>query len=132
MVFEPAISNLAAIKASRDTALHWAWTLTGVAADTAWLKDGLTLKSAMADGKVEIALCLDNSGPLVCRSATVTVSRTVGGASSILDRSAAILPGHAGRKSMREWRDASGRLRNGDAKSGSPASRFGTSARSAP
>jgi hypothetical protein len=71
--FRPMVSNLAAIKASRDSALNWDWSLSGVAADTVWLKDGLKLVGA-PDGKLLITLCLDNGGKPTCQTTTLTVS----------------------------------------------------------
>jgi len=73
--FRPAVANLAAIKASRDSILIWNWTLMGTAADTLWLKDGLMLQSS-PEGKLQIGLCLNNNGPATCKTATMTVSAT--------------------------------------------------------
>jgi hypothetical protein len=79
VALRPVISNLAAIKASRDTAIHWAWTLTGADADTSWLKDGLMLRKASAEGSLQVGLCLDNSGPSTCHNLGVTVSAATAG-----------------------------------------------------
>ncbi len=119
MDFRPVISNLAAIQASQDAVIHWAWTTSGLDADTACLKDGLTLKSTAAEGRLQVSLCLDNSGPAVCKTANITVSRTSGPLSSVLTPAAAGLRAH---EKIREFRDASGRLR-----SGSRANLFGAS-----
>jgi hypothetical protein len=124
IAFQPAITNLAALKASRDTALHWSWTLTGPETDTAWLKDGLTLKSAAAEGKLEVGLCLDNSGPAVCRTAAITVSRTAGTVGLILIREARSVREAKAAPEARGFRDATGRLRTG-----TPSNLFGTPAR---
>jgi hypothetical protein len=124
MIFRPSISNLPAIKASRDTAIHWAWTVSGLEADTAWVKDGLNLRSTAAEGTLMVGLCLDNSGPAACQTASITVSRIAGSSSSVLARPASARPAQA---QDRAFRDASGRLR-----SGSPSRLFGTTARPAP
>lgn len=137
MAFRPVIANLAAIKASRDSALHWSWTVTGPETDTTWLKDGLTLESAAAEGKLEVGLCLDNSGPAVCRTAAITVSRTAGPSGTVS------IPGPiearrfraqgfqdadaAEAMKTRGFRDAAGRLRTG-----TPTNLFGTPARPGP
>ncbi|MDB5105467.1 MAG: hypothetical protein JWP91_3156 [Fibrobacteres bacterium] len=81
IAYRPAISNLAAIKASRDSALHWTWSFAGPAVDTSWLEDGMTLKSAEGAGALQIGLCLDNGGPIVCRNAALTIT---GSAASML------------------------------------------------
>lgn len=120
----PAITNLAAIDASKEKVIHWAWTVNGLEADTAWMKDGLTLKSAVAEGNLEIGLCLDNSGPAVCKTAIVTVSRTVGNTTGLR------MPISANARARIEamgFRDAAGRLRTGRR-----ANLFGTTARPAP
>ena len=71
--FRPTINNIPAIIVTRDSVINWAWTLTGPAADTLWLKDGLLLKSAAA-GKLQVKLCLDNGGAPICKTSTVTVT----------------------------------------------------------
>ena len=78
LMFKPSISNLVDIKASREPNVEYTWTTVGMAADTAWRKDGLMLKSAPIDGSLKIGLCLSNNGPSVCRTATVTVNHSVG------------------------------------------------------
>lgn len=123
IAFRPSITNLAAIKASRDTALHWSWTMTGPETDTTWLKDGLNLNSAAAEGKLEVGLCLDNSGPAVCRTAAITVSRTAGSTTSIRMGEAGIVRQADAARKARAFRDAAGRLRTGipSNRSGTPA-----------
>lgn len=126
MAFRPVIANLASIKASRDSALHWSWTVTGPETDTAWLMDGLTLTSAASEGKLEVGLCLDNSGPAVCRTASITIARATAPAGTVMIRET---PGsqRLGARGYREagaFRDASGRLRTG-----TPSNLFGTPAR---
>jgi concanavalin A-like lectin/glucanase superfamily protein/uncharacterized protein DUF2341 len=128
MAFRPVIANLAAIKASRDSALHWSWTLAGPETDTAWLKDGLMLKSGAVEGSLEVGLCLDNSGAVVCRTAVVTLSRTSAPVSSIPIRNAGngagSMAGKTAAMQARGFRDAAGRLRTG-----TPSNLFGTPAR---
>jgi hypothetical protein len=76
LAVKPAISNLAAIRASRDSVLHWEWTFTGPPVDTGWLADGVMLKKASSDGKLQICLCLDNGSTPVCKTANLNVSAT--------------------------------------------------------
>jgi hypothetical protein len=73
---KPAISNLAAIRASRDSVLHWEWTFTGPSVDTGWLADGVMLRKAGSEGKLQIGLCLDNGSTPVCKTANLNVSAT--------------------------------------------------------
>lgn len=74
LAYRPVISNLAAIKASRDSVLHWAWSFTGPAVETGSLPDGVMLMGAESDGKLQIRLCLDNGSLPVCKSADLNVS----------------------------------------------------------
>ena len=113
IALRPAITNLAAVKASRDTDLHWSWTLTGPETDTSWLMDGLTLKSAEAEGILEVRLCMDNSGPAACRTAAITISRTAGSAGPVSIREALRVQVTKEALKARGFRDASGRLRTG-------------------
>jgi hypothetical protein len=75
--YRPVISNLAAIKAAKDSVIRWAWTMTGAEADTGWLPDGLMLKRG-AEGELNLKLCLDNNGPPVCRTSTINISPATG------------------------------------------------------
>lgn len=75
--YKPVISNLAAIRASRDSVLHWGWTFTGSVPETTWLDGGVVLKSA-EDGEMGIKLCLDNGGARICRESKLTVSTATG------------------------------------------------------
>jgi hypothetical protein len=77
LLLKPAITNLSAIKASREPDLFYAWTASGIPVDTAWRKDGLLLKPVAEDGIVEIGLCLHNNGTPVCRTATLTVNHSI-------------------------------------------------------
>lgn len=124
MAFRPSIANMAQMTAAGNAALHWTWTLKGMEADTAWLRDGLLLKKALAEGRLEVGLCLDNSGSPVCKSATVTVSNAAGGASSILR---AETQASRFRAPMHSWHDANGRLSRAR-----PSNRFAAEARQAP
>ena len=75
--YRPAISNLAAIRASRDSVLHWAWGFSGTTVDTAWLDDGVMLRSA-GQGDLAIHLCLDNGGGRICHDGALSVSTATG------------------------------------------------------
>jgi Concanavalin A-like lectin/glucanases superfamily/Domain of unknown function (DUF2341) len=74
LAYRPAIANLAAIKASRDSTLSWNWTLSGPGVDTTLLTDGILLRQADAEGELHIELCLDNGSTPVCHSAILNVS----------------------------------------------------------
>ncbi|MEO6096192.1 MAG: DUF2341 domain-containing protein [Fibrobacteria bacterium] len=110
MTITPAISNLPAITASNDNVMHWAWTLNGIEADTASVAEGLTLKSALAEGNLEVGLCLDNSGPVVCKTALVTVALAGGNTTGLRHT-----PSVRERERIKAMgaRDAAGRLRTG-------------------
>ena len=73
--FRPSVTNLAAIKASRDSVLSWNWTVTGTTADTLWLKDGLMLERS-PEGKMQVGLCLANGWLPTCKTVNMTVSAT--------------------------------------------------------
>ncbi|MDQ3000307.1 MAG: DUF2341 domain-containing protein [Fibrobacterota bacterium] len=105
--YRPVISNLAAIRATRDSVIRWAWSMTGTEVDTGWLKDGVMLKSG-AEGELNLKLCLDNNGPPVCRTSTLNISLATGlqGETAMVpDRSGAGASGNSGR-------DAKGRARS--------------------
>ncbi len=78
LTLRPTITNLAAVKASPDSVLHWSWTLSGVAADSIWVDGGLRLAKAGGDGNLTVTLCLDNGGATVCSVTAVTVSAVSG------------------------------------------------------
>lgn len=78
LAITPSIANLAAVKASRDSIIRFAWTLTGLAVDTLWRKGSLLLRQPFANGELGIRLCLDNGGAAACDSTTVTVALPVG------------------------------------------------------
>ncbi len=73
LAIRPTITNLTAVRASRDSVINWRWTYTGPEADTTWLKDGLRLNNSH-DGNLEIRLCLDNGGAALCKNAAIIVS----------------------------------------------------------
>jgi hypothetical protein len=112
LIYRPAISNLAAIRASRDSVLHWEWTLGGAAVEWTPLPDGVTLTGAAAEGEVDIRLCLDNGSLPVCKTAKVLVT----GATSSLPGPAAAGPAAAVPApepvSAQAGRDALGRVFN--------------------
>jgi hypothetical protein len=79
LAYKPIISNLAAIKASRDSVLHWVWTFSGPNIDTVRLADGMTLESAAAEGALQIGLCLDNGSLPACKTASLNVTGATAG-----------------------------------------------------
>lgn len=72
------VTNLAAIKASRDSVLTWVWTMTGMEADSAWRTGALVLRDPLANGLGQVTLCLSNNSVPVCRSTEVTISKLGG------------------------------------------------------
>jgi hypothetical protein len=84
--YRPAITNLAAIKASRDSVLHWDWTFSGMDVQTDTLADGVMLMDAAAEGQLQIKLCLDNGGTPACHTASVKVT---GQSTSLAERAMA-------------------------------------------
>lgn len=67
------VTNLAAIKTSRDSVLTWAWTVTDLAVDTAWRSSALVLSGAEGMGEGMVTLCLANGGQPTCKSTEVTI-----------------------------------------------------------
>lgn len=113
LVVKPVITNLAAVKASRDSIIEWNWTVSGPSVDTAWRRDALVLRNPAA-GRIAIGLCLDNNGPPVCAQTSVDVSSLAG---------LAALPRPGARASAaRDYPDAAGRMGRGSP--GSPVVRF--------
>ncbi|MDB5104474.1 MAG: hypothetical protein JWP91_2163 [Fibrobacteres bacterium] len=78
LVVKPAISNAAAVQASREPAIHYAWTLAGVPVDSVSLAGSIALTGPARSGSLTIGLCLDNGGPVACKETTVNVSVPVG------------------------------------------------------
>jgi hypothetical protein len=78
---KPVITNLAAIQASRQPDLNYAWSAEAMDADTGWREGALMLKKANAEGTFLVNLCLDNNGPVVCKSMNVVVKLPTGLAS---------------------------------------------------
>ncbi len=101
----PVVANLAAIKASPSPALHWAWTISGLLADTTLEEDGIILTNSAGNGTLILGLCLDNDGPPTCKSAGVNVSPAAAVSIAAMIRSA-----NAERLSGASGRDASGRF----------------------
>jgi hypothetical protein len=87
--FRPTITNLAAIRTSPDSVIHWIWNLSGPQVDTVTLSDGLLLKNGKP-GTLQIELCLDNGGFANCKSSSIVVGVTAG--SYIHPRSKAKMP----------------------------------------
>lgn len=73
LTIQPIISNLAAVKASAQAALKYAWTLSGPDVDTSLQSDRLILKSPTDNGVLTLSLCLDNNGPPTCQSMGITM-----------------------------------------------------------
>jgi hypothetical protein len=105
LLVKPSITNLAAVKASRDSLIRWAWTLEGVEADTAWREGGLLIRSAGSTGTLKAGLCLDNGGRPQCRMMAIEVT----GKTTPIRPHAAIRP-VAARVPPSARRDAAGRL----------------------
>ncbi len=68
------VENRAAIEASSQPTLFYAWTLGGLEADTSWGEEGILLKSAAGNGILTVGLCLHNNGPILCKETAVTVT----------------------------------------------------------
>lgn len=100
LLVKPVITNLALVKASRAPNLRYAWTLSGLPADTAWRNGGLLLRKAPVDGELTVGLCLDNGGDPQCKIALVPINHPVG-----------LLPGTPGNRLTKAPRavDARGR-----------------------
>lgn len=73
IAYRPTLTNMDTLRATGDTLLHWAWTFTGAAVDTAWLPDGVRLLAG-EPGPLAIRLCLDNGGTPFCREGNVAIS----------------------------------------------------------
>ncbi len=74
----PVISNAAAIQASREPTLRYAWTLGGVTVDSVSGADNLVLSNPAQSGTLTVGLCLDNRGTPACKQTTISVSVPVG------------------------------------------------------
>lgn len=99
LMLKPVVTNMEALKATRDSVLRFAWKTEGMDVDTGWRADGLMLKKSGGEGELKVSLCLDNGGTPLCKEVVVTVSPTTG-----IRRP---LPGMAG--SARKVHDAAGR-----------------------
>lgn len=100
VLIRPNVSNIADIRASRDSVLNFSWTLEGMDLDTAWREGALLLLKAPASGRLNVGLCMDNGGLASCQELPVTVDLGTG----ILRRAAA-----KDGISSRRFRDAAGR-----------------------
>lgn len=76
LLLKPTITNMGGIKSSKEPSLHYAWTLTGMTADTIWRTGALMLKSSLDQGSLNVGLCVDNNGSPACQSTRITVSRS--------------------------------------------------------
>lgn len=95
----PAVSNLAALKAAGMPPIRYAWTFSGVEADSASGSGWLALMRPKAAGTITIGLCMDNGGKRLCRETQVTASAP-----------STALRKHRARS--RAWRDAAGSHRD--------------------
>lgn len=67
LVVRATLRNLDRIRASPDSVLTWAWTLTGHGVDTTWGFESLILRAPNGPpGPLQVGLCLHNAGPPVC------------------------------------------------------------------
>lgn len=71
LVLQPAFSNLAAVKASRDSAILMEWSVEGVAVDTVWRGYGLVLRRPAASGLGRVTACASNGGPAHCETVII-------------------------------------------------------------
>jgi hypothetical protein len=79
LTLRPTVTNAAAIKASREPVLHYAWTLDGIPVDSVFGGDSLILSGPKQSGSLKVGLCLDNRGPVVaCKETTLDVALPVG------------------------------------------------------
>lgn len=123
LLIRPDIANLAAVEASRQPDLRYAWTLEGLEADTAWRDGGLLLISAPGEGTLNVTLCLDNRGPAECHATAVTVGASVAAGRAV------VVPRSAAGDRRRPGFGADGRYRGGPE---SPVARYGKPARPRP
>lgn len=70
----PAIANLAALRAAGMPPLRYVWTLSGVESDSTSTGGVLRLSKPKGGGSINIALCLDNGGTPMCVETAVNVS----------------------------------------------------------
>lgn len=103
LVLRPTFLNLKAIKASRDSVIRFAWTLSAPIADTAWRDGALVLRSASNEGTITVGLCADNGGTPSCAYIPVNVVLPVGVAAGEKALPAAWRP-RAGRDANGRWR----------------------------
>lgn len=78
LVLGPAFTNLAAVKASRDSVLTFRWTLASGTADTAWRGDSLVVRRPDPAEPITVRLCVDNRGPAICDETRIVDSGSVG------------------------------------------------------
>jgi hypothetical protein len=73
LVISPAFTNLAAIRASPDSILYFAWTVSGMILYTAWRGQSLVVRGPADEGSAEAGLCVNNRGPATCRKVRLQV-----------------------------------------------------------
>lgn len=76
LTLRPTIPEPPGIKASRDSVLRYAWSVTpaGFPVDSAWQAGSLLLRGASAKGPFAVELCLDNSWTPQCRKTALRVA----------------------------------------------------------
>jgi hypothetical protein len=67
------ITNLADIQASPEPDVHNVWTTSGVIVSRTPMGDTLMVRNARESGTLNVKLCADNNGPVVCDSVDITV-----------------------------------------------------------
>lgn len=76
LTLRPLIPGLPGIKASRDSVLRYAWSVTpaGFPVDTVWQASSLLLRGSSAKGPFTVELCLDNAWTPQCRKTAVRIA----------------------------------------------------------
>ncbi|MDB5047543.1 MAG: hypothetical protein JWO30_614 [Fibrobacteres bacterium] len=78
LVVKPTVTNAAAIQASSEPVIHYAWSVSGVSVDSAWGAGQLAFSNPAQSGSMTVGLCLDNRGAVTCKQTAVNVSVAVG------------------------------------------------------
>lgn len=74
LTIRPLLINLKELESSRTSEIRFAWTLSGMEADTVLLDRALQLQPTSTDGILTVGLCLDNGGPVTCKEVKVEVT----------------------------------------------------------
>lgn len=78
LAIRAVIPNLDSVRASRDSLVIFAWTVTGITLDTAQRGSALILRNPSGPGTADIRLCVDNRGPAACRTVRLRVDAPTG------------------------------------------------------